>query len=122
MRAKKFDIHDFVVMPNHVHILLTIPGELSLEKAMQLIKGNFSFRAKRELGFLGEVWQTGYSDVRITDEPSFEKHRDYIANNPVRAHLAGAPDQYPFGSLFLKNQKRAGAEARSLGGDSFGTT
>lgn len=122
MRAKKFAIHDFVVMPNHIHILLTIPGELTLEKAMQLIKGNFSFRAKRELGFHGEVWQPGYSDVRITDERSFEQHRNYIFSNPIKAHLASAPDQYRFGSCFLKKQKRAGAEALGNDGETLGAT
>ena len=95
--AKKFNVHDFVVMPNHVHILLTVPGDLSIEKAMQLIKGGFSFRAKKELGFQGEVWQRGFSDVRITDEQSFRHHRDYIEINPVRAGLANSAEEYPYG-------------------------
>jgi len=50
-RAGKFRVHDFVIMRNHIHVLLTVPGDTSVEKAMQLIKGNFSFRAKKELGF-----------------------------------------------------------------------
>jgi REP element-mobilizing transposase RayT len=37
--AGKLTIHNFVIMPNHVHILLSIPGELSIQKAVQLIKG-----------------------------------------------------------------------------------
>src|SRR5262249_6834037 len=49
VRARKFEIHDFVVMPNHLHILMTIPGNRSIERAMQLVKGGFSFRAKKEL-------------------------------------------------------------------------
>jgi putative transposase len=68
-------VHDFVVMPNHVHILMTLPGDVSLEKAVQLIKGGFSFRANKELGFRGEIWHRGFSDVRIVDELSFEQHR-----------------------------------------------
>jgi hypothetical protein len=71
-------VHDFVVMPNHVHILMTVPGDMSLEKAMQLIKGGFSFRVNKELGFRGEIWQRGFSDVRIVDERSFQQHREYI--------------------------------------------
>src|ERR1017187_8778666 len=67
MRSGKIVVHDFVVMPNHVHILMTLPGEVSLEKAMQLIKGSFSFRANKELGFRGEIWQRGFSDVLIVD-------------------------------------------------------
>jgi len=108
-------VHDFVVMPNHVHILMTVPGEMSLEKAMQLIKGGFSFRASRELGFRGEIWQRGFSDVRINDEQSFEQHRKYIENNPVKAHLVNSPEEYLFGSAYLKKQKHTGAKAREMG-------
>jgi putative transposase len=113
MRFGKITVHDFVVMPNHVHILMTVPGDMSLEKAMQLIKGSFSFRASKELGFRGEIWQRGFSDVRIIDEQSFRQHRDYIDNNPVKAGLANSPEEYPSGSAYLKKRKRAGAEAQS---------
>ena len=60
MRTGTFFIHDFVAMPNHLHILLTIPGTISIEKAVQLIKGVFSYRAKKELGYIGEIWQRGF--------------------------------------------------------------
>ena len=113
MRSKGITIHDFVVMPNHVHILMTVPGEMSLEKAMQLIKGGFSFRANKELGFRGEIWQRGFSDVRVNDEHSFQQHREYIENNPVKAGLANSVDEYPYGSACLK-KKHAGAEAREM--------
>ena len=58
IRAGKFTVHDFVVMPDHVHILMTVPGGTSLEKAVQLIKGNFSFRAKGEARFPGRSLAT----------------------------------------------------------------
>jgi putative transposase len=112
-------VHDFAVMPNHVHILMTVAGDMSIEKAMQLIKGGFSFRTNKELGFRGEIWQRGFSDVRIVDDRSFQEHREYIENNPVRAGLANSPEEYPFGSAHLKKHKRAGAKVPSsvrLGG------
>jgi putative transposase len=105
-------VHDFAVMPNHVHILMTLPGDMSLEKAMQLIKGGFSFRANKELGFRGEIWQRGFSDVRIVDELSFEQHREYIEINPVKAGLASSPEEYEYGSACLKKRKQAGAKAQ----------
>ena len=114
MQTKKFIVHDFVVMPNHVHILLTLPGDITLEKAMQLIKGSFSYRANKEIGFRGEVWQRGFSDVRVNDEQSFQQHREYIENNPVKAGLSNSAEEYPSGSAYLKKQKRAGAKARDL--------
>ena len=107
-------IHDFVVMPDHVHILLTLPGDLKVEKAMQLIKGGFSFRVGRELGFPGEVWQRGFTDVVVADELSQARLRASIDQNPVRAGLASSGEEYPFGSAFLKNQKRARTKAPIL--------
>jgi putative transposase len=111
VKADRFTIHDFVVMPNHVHILMTISGSMTVERAMQLIKGGFSFRAKRELGFQGEIWQRGFSDVRILDESSLLQHRAYIDNNPVKAGLANGPEEYPHGTACLKLRKLAGAKA-----------
>jgi putative transposase len=87
-----------------------------------LIKGGFSFRANKELGFRGEVWQRGYSDVRILDDKSFQQHREYIENNPVKAGLADSPEEYPFGTACLKKKKHAGAKAHGLLGASIGTT
>ena len=115
-------VHDFVVMPNHVHILITIPGDMSIERVMQLIKGGFSFRAKKELRFQGEVWQRGYSDVRIIDEQSFVQHRAYIENNPVKAGLVNSASEFTFGSAYLKKQKQAGAKAHVDIAVTYGTT
>jgi putative transposase len=112
MRSGKMIVHDFVVMPNHVHVLMTVSGEMSIEKAMQLIKGGFSFRANKELGFRGEIWQRGFSDVRITDEVSFRQHQEYIDNNPVRAGLANSPEEYLAGSAYLKKRKLARVETQ----------
>lgn len=114
-------VHDFVIMPDHVHILMTVPGALSIEKAMQLIKGGFSFRAKRELGFGGEIWQRGYSDVQILNEPSFRKHREYIDQNPIKAGLVQSAGEYPFGSDYLKRRKQ-GLKPSASGGADDGTT
>jgi REP element-mobilizing transposase RayT len=55
----KFRLHEFVVMPDHFHALLTIEDGLTIERAVQFIKGGFAFRAGRELGFRAPVWQKG---------------------------------------------------------------
>jgi len=85
MRAKKFKVHEFVVMPNHVHVLLSVGPEMSIEKAVQMMKGNFSYRAKKELRYPWEIWQKGFSEVQITTEASFVHHQNYIDENPVKA-------------------------------------
>jgi putative transposase len=60
---RKFLLHEFVVMPDHFHLLIT--PTLTLERAMQVIKGGFSYRARKELGFAGEIWQPSYYDRRV---------------------------------------------------------
>ena len=102
---KKFQLHDFVIMPDHVHLLVTVHEQMTIEKAMQLVKGRFSFRVKKELGYLGEVWQTGFSEVRADSDESMEGYRNYIAQNPVKAGLAKEPGQYPYCFSFLAKKK-----------------
>ncbi len=60
----------------------------SIEKAMQLVKGGYSYRRKKELGYFGEIWQKGFSEVQITNRASFLKHREYTDQNPVKADRA----------------------------------
>ena len=57
--AKKFRLHDFVVMPNHFHLQLTLDDRKTIERAVGQVKGNFSYRAKKELGCRFEIWQPG---------------------------------------------------------------
>jgi putative transposase len=102
---RRFALHDFVVMPDHIHLLIAVRDKMTIEKAMQLIKGRFSFRLKRELGYLGEVWQPGFSEVRVDDEGSLQRHKEYIARNPVKAGLANAPGEYPFCYEYLAAKK-----------------
>ena len=93
-RPERFLLHGFAVMPDHFHALIT-PQE-SLEKAVQCIKGGFSFRAKKELSWTGEIWIAGFSDHRIRDDEDFEVHRRYIAKNPVEAELAERGEEYAY--------------------------
>jgi putative transposase len=102
---RKFELHDFVVMPDHLHLLLTVYDGMTIEKAMQLIKGRFSHRLSHEFGYLGEVWLRGFTEEQVVNRASFEKHRQYIAQNPVKAGLAASPDEYPFCFRYLAKRK-----------------
>ena len=112
--AGRFQLHDFVIMPDHLHLLMTLPVDLTIEKAMQLIKGGFSYRLKKTFGYQGEVWQRGFSEVRILDGRSFFELRGYIAQNPVKAGLVERAEQYPYCYTYLASRKAEGLKPKSL--------
>ena len=93
---EKYLLHEFVLMPDHFHLLLTPLA--TLERALRLIKGGFSFRAKRELGFQGEIWEKSFYDRRVRDWEEYSAFRQYIHRNPVRKGLAQLAGEYPYGS------------------------
>jgi REP element-mobilizing transposase RayT len=87
-----------VIMPDHFHILITLPAQITVEKAAQLIKGGFAFRAGREIGFRAPVWQKGFSEVRVTTGDIFQRFWDYIQANPVKRCLVKTSEAYPYSS------------------------
>lgn len=95
-RGSAYLLHEFVVMPDHLHVLLT--PKTSLEKAVQFIKGGFSYRVKKELGSNMEIWQRGFSDHRIRDASDYRIHQIYVQQNPVRKHLYERAEDYSYSS------------------------
>lgn len=94
----KYDLHEFVVMPNHIHLLLTPGPTITIERVMQFIKGGFSHRAGKQLGPSLGTWERGYVDHRIRDTRDYDFHRDYIHQNPVRKALVNSTEQFPYSS------------------------
>jgi len=95
---QKFQIHEFVIMPNHLHLLMTPGNGITIERALQYFKGGFSHRVKKELGIASEIWQRGYVDHRIRESSDYRQHREYIHGNPVRAHMVDAAEEYRYSS------------------------
>jgi len=98
-RGSAYLLHEFVIMPDHIHALIT--PLTNLEKAVQFIKGGFSYRAKKELGSNLEVWQKGFSDHRIRDARDYAEHISYIRQNPVRARLCELAEEFPYSSAHI---------------------
>jgi len=92
----KYRLHAFVVMPDHFHVLITVGHEVSIERAVQFIKGGFAFRASRELGLRPPVWQRGFSEVRVYNPEAFSRVRGYIVQNPVKRRLVESPHEYSY--------------------------
>jgi putative transposase len=69
-------------------------AEISLERALQFIKGGFSFRLKSR----PPVWQASFTNHRVRDFADYENHREYVRMNPVRARLVARAEAYPYSS------------------------
>jgi REP-associated tyrosine transposase len=95
---QKYLLHEFVIMPDHFHALITVGAKMTVEKAVQLIKGGFAFRAGRELGFRAPVWQKGFSEIRVNEAEAFLGMREYIHANPVKRCLVAEGTDYPYSS------------------------
>jgi putative transposase len=98
-RQGRFQLHAFVVMPDHVHLLLTPAADITLERAMQLIKGGYSHAVGIEIS-RREIWQKGFTDHRIRDAQDFAGHRLYIHQNPVMAKLVASAAEYRYSSAY----------------------
>jgi putative transposase len=93
-----YKLHAFVVMPDHIHLLLT--PQATLERAIGLIKGGFSHRLRSNF----PIWQRGFTDHRVRDTTDFNLRRNYIHQNPVSARLCESSEAYPYSSANTKLQ------------------
>lgn len=97
-RGKGYLLHEYVLMPDHFHVLIT--PAVTLERAVQFMKGGFSCRVKKELGSPMEIWQRGFSDHRIRDWEDYEIHVEYIYRNPVGRKFVERASDSPYCSAF----------------------
>ena len=91
-------LHAFVLMPDHVHLILTPGPDVSLERAVQFVKGGSARRITQALNYRFPVWQRGYTDHRIRDVQDYERYVRYIEANPVKAGLALTAKEYTWSS------------------------
>ena len=96
--AGKYLLHAFVIMPEHIHVLLTPALELSLERVVQLLKGGSSHRIGELTPRRFPVWQRGFSDHRIRDAEDYAARVRYIEINPLKRGLVRNAAEYRYSS------------------------
>ncbi|HXM44278.1 MAG TPA: transposase [Bryobacteraceae bacterium] len=95
---QRYELHSFVVMPNHVHLLVT-PHVLAA-KWLGPLKGFTGHQANRMLGTHGPFWQEESFDRLVRSDAQFDRIRDYIEQNPVKAGLAGSAEEFRWSSAY----------------------
>jgi putative transposase len=102
--AGNYLLHEFVLMPNHLHVILTPANSISLEKTIQLIKGGTSHEVHRVRAKRSQIWQPGFHESRIRNAMDYRTKSDYVRFNPVVAKLVEQPQDWSFGSASGKYQ------------------
>ncbi len=102
--GKSYRLLSWVVMPNHVHFLITRFETTTLAQIMQTLKSLTSHKANKILGRKGQFWMEDYFDRYIRNSDHFAKTIKYIENNPVKARLCKRPEDWPFTSAWFRAQ------------------
>ena len=77
-----YDVVAYVIMPNHVHILVVIYGEGKPVDMIKLIKGNSAKKINAYVNRMGKLWHADYFDRIVRSEDHFKHCLNYIINNP----------------------------------------
>ena len=96
-RFHRYRLHAYVVMPNHVHLLVT--PKVVATRWLGPLKGFTAYRANQLLGRAGHpFWQDESYDRPVRSPDEFERIRCYIEENPVKAGLVSECSQHPWSS------------------------
>ena len=101
----RYRLFSWVVMPNHVHSLLTRFEQYELSDILHSLKSFTAHEANKMLGRAGQFWIEDYFDRYIRNQEHFERTVKYIENNPVKAGLCRRAEDWPYSSAWFKKQK-----------------
>ena len=99
---ERYRLFAWVVMPNHLHSLMTRFENFELCDIWHSIKSYTAHEANKMLGRTGQFWIEDYFDRYIRNEDHFHKTVKYIENNPVKAGLCKKPSDWPFSSAWFR--------------------
>ncbi len=97
--GERYALHAYVIMPDHVHVLMKPLAGWNLSQIVQGIKGFTARLINESLGRRGAAWQPENFDHLVRNEHDWQTKFDYIHENPVRAGLVERPEDYSFSSL-----------------------
>ena len=105
---ERYLLHEWVVMPNHAHVLFTPLRSTPLSSIVHSWKAYTAKRANVLLGRRGAFWDSDYFDRTIRNDRHFRVTADYIRANPVNAGLCDAPEDWRWSSAYEPSVRDAG--------------
>jgi putative transposase len=97
-RVQGVDVHAYVLMGNHLHLLLTPQQDQALPKMMQAVGRSYVQTFNKVHGRTGTLWEGRYRSTLIQTDRYLLACMVYIDLNPVRAHLVAQPQDYAWSS------------------------
>ena len=97
-RAQGVDIHAYVLMSNHLHLLLTPQRDQALPKMMQAVGRSYVQVFNKLHARTGTLWEGRYRSTLIQTDRYLLACMAYIDLNPVRAHRVAQPEDYAWSS------------------------
>lgn len=91
-------IYGYVVMPEHVHLLISEPLTGTIADAMRFLKLTFAKRLRLVEGGDGPFWQKRYYDRNVRDAHEFSVKLQYLHRNPVKRGLVSTPEEWRWSS------------------------
>ena len=104
--GSRYRLFAWVVMPNHVHWLMTRSEDQKLEEILQSFKSYTAHEANKMLSQYGKFWMDDYFDRHIRNERHFAATVRYIEQNPVKAKLCKKASDWPYSSAYFKAKIR----------------
>ncbi len=92
------DIHAYILMPNHVHLLATAHSPSAVPNMMQTISSRYIVYFNKTYGLTDNIWQSGYKSSPLESESYLLKSMIYIEQNPLRASLVDRLSDYRWSS------------------------
>ena len=110
--SDRYHLHGWVIMPNHVHVLVTLRGDNTLSGVVHSWKSYAAQQANQLLGRDGAFWYVDYFDRFMRDEEHFAATLDYIHWNPVKAGLCAEPGDWQWTSYHEQPPQQEGRQER----------
>ncbi|MFH0790974.1 MAG: transposase [Candidatus Omnitrophota bacterium] len=98
-----FKLYGFVLMDNHVHLVVETNQIANISKIMQAITLSYSQKFRHKYNYSGYVWQGRFKSNLIEEDSYILECIEYIHNNPVRAGMAASPKDYRWSSYHFYN-------------------
>lgn len=96
--AERYRLYSWCIMPNHVHCLVEALSDWTLSKIVHSWKSFTAKAANRILDRTGEFWYREYYDRFIRSSEQFDRVKDYIELNPVKAKLCADKQDWRWSS------------------------